>query len=268
MGLEPLKVCTLLCTKDVDLYINTMRFFNYYYGNDYIALVHEDGSLTEKDVYKLKKHVNSLKIIYRKDADERIGEYLNNHPNCNFFRKAEHHTIFRMKLFDPIFLNGQNNILLMDSDILFCKRPTKLIEFVNNKVGTYLLDTWTSYCLPFRDEDNDMVMIKKINAGLIYYPTISHFNLDLVEECLDIMFIAGKDRNLTHPFFEQTCHAYNISKNINLFNQLPHPDYCVVAYHEPLLNHGHTALHVNNNPYAKTHKEVYYMHELNKINNT
>jgi lipopolysaccharide biosynthesis glycosyltransferase len=258
-----LEVHSLVCSRDVELYIKTYILFKNYYKENFIPIIHEDGSFSKNDVKRLNKYIPSLEIVFKRDADLRIKDSLSNYPLCQHFRFSEHHTIFKIKLFDPFLISKSNNILYLDSDILFCKEPIQLKFNIENKIGCYLRDTWSAYCVPFRDEDNDSIIKRNINAGLTYFPTKEHYNLSLIEECLDVLYRNGS-RGATHPFLEQTCIAYLITKQGEKFKQLSHPEYCVPTFNKFLPKHNLTGLHINSSPLVGKYRKEHYDYELLK----
>lgn len=267
--MENLEIHTLLCKKDIEWLIKTIKLFYYHSALDFDLVIHEDGSLDERDALILSRSLPNIdvSIITRKYADLHIYDFLKDYEICKHFRFAEHHTIFRIKLFDMFCFTKSNNIMYVDSDILFCKKPQFLIDCVNNKTAFYLRDMSSAYCVPFRDEDEDTSIYRNINAGLNYYPTQNHYNLSYIEECLDILYANGS-RGSTHSFLEQTCIAYMITK-LNKFGikfvQLPHPEYCVPTFGKFVENHNLTVLHLNSSPIIGAWKDEHYKHELTKL---
>lgn len=265
--MENLEIHTLICKRDVNLWIDTIKLFKHHTGLNFLTVVHEDGSFDDMDRLALASAIHPLKIWNRKDADAAVAPLLINHPHCFHFRFAAHHTIFRIKLFDPFLLSDSGQVIQMDADILFCRRPDALLDCVRRGVGFYFRDTWSAYCVPFRDEDNDKTIRRNINAGMTFFPSKSHFSLDEVEKCLEILYRHGS-RGATHPFLEQNCIAYLISrqleKGIN-FTQLPHPDYCIPTFGEFRPEHGCVALHLNSSPLVGKFRNEHYQHELSKI---
>jgi hypothetical protein len=155
----------------------------------------------------------------------------------------------------------------MDADILFCKKPHVINYSINNKNGFYIKDSWSSYCIPFRDENNDTQIDRFINAGLTYFPTKEHYNLNYVEKCLKILYKHGAE-NITHQFLEQTCIAYMITqlKREGIqFNQLPHPEYCIPTFGKFIQEHNLTVLHLNSSRLVGSFKNEHYEYELNKL---
>lgn len=265
--MDRLEIHTLICKKDIELFISTMKLFFHYSNLDCDVIIHEDGSFMKDDGEYIQAQIQNCTVIYREVADKEIKTFLANHELCDHFRFAEHHTIFKIKLFDQFYFTKSHNILYIDADILFCKTPHQLINLIKHKVGGYLRDMSSAYCVPFRDEDNDESIYRNINAGLNYYPTRNHYNLNYIEDCLKILYDHGS-RGATHPFLEQTCVAYMITqlmRNGIPFTQLDHPEYCVPTFGIFIAEHGLTALHLNSSPIIGKWRTEHYQYELNKL---
>lgn len=261
--MDRLEIHTLICKRDIELFVSTYKLFAYYSKLDFDTIIHEDGSFSTEDVEYIQMVLPDTTVIRKEYADNHIGEFLKNYELCTHFRFAQHHTIFRIKLFDPFYFTKTNNVMYLDADILFCKTPTAIIDHINTQTGFYLRDMSSAYCVPFRDEDGDTRITRRINAGLNYYPTKHHYSLDYIEECLSILYEHGS-RGATHPFLEQNCIAYMITRLGN-FLELPHPEYCVPTFGEFRPEHGLTALHLNSSPIIGKWRKEHYEHELQKI---
>jgi len=265
--MDRLEIHTLICKRDINWFIVTIKLFAYYSKLDFDVVIHEDGSFDKDDCKYLIDTIPNSSIISRVQSEEEIKNFLKDYELCTHFRLAKHHTIFRVKLFDPFYFTKSHNLIYIDSDILFCKEPLALIENIKHKKGAYLKDTWSAYCVPFRDEDNDILCDRFINAGLNYYPTHTHYSLDHIEKCLEILYAHGS-REATHPFLEQNCIAYMITqlrREGTIFNELPHPDYSVPTLGSFISEHGRTALHLNSSPLVGPWKKEHYLYEMDKI---
>lgn len=264
--MERLEIHTLICKRDINWFIATIKLFSYHSKLDFDVIVHEDGSFDQDDIKYLQNSLSNVVVINRRQADEEIKSFLKDYELCTHFRLSEHHTIFRIKLFDQFYYTKSNNLIYMDADILLCNTPLSLIECINNKEGAYLKDTWSAYCVPFRDEDKDTTIYRCINAGFNYYPTKQHYSLHYIEKCLEILYNHGS-KGATHPFLEQNCVAYMITKLIQdgvVFKRLPHPEYCVPNFGSFISSHNLTALHLNSSPLVGKWKREHYLHEMNK----
>jgi lipopolysaccharide biosynthesis glycosyltransferase len=266
--MDRLEVHSLICKRDINLLIATIKLFHYHSKLDFDIVIHEDGSFDNNDVEYLVETLPGCTIIRKEQADEQVKNFLKDYELCTHFRFAEHHTIFRIKLFDPFYFTKTHNIINTDADILFCNTPHVLLEHIKNKEGVYLRDTWSSYCVPFRDEDENTLVDRYINAGFNYYPTKNYYSLEHIEKCLEILYNHGS-RGATHPFLEQSCVAYMITQlkkeNIKI-HELPTPDYCIPTFGDFIPNHKSTLLHLNSSPLVGKWKHEHYEHELNKAN--
>jgi hypothetical protein len=275
--METLEVHTLICKRDVQWWIATVNLFKHYSGLDFRTVVHEDGTLDEEDWVRLTQAITPCKIWRRAEADAVMVDKLKDYPCCSHFRFSAHHTVFKIKLFDPFLLSESHNVIQMDADILFCKTPTALLENISQKIGCYFRDTWSSYCVPFRPEDEreDAIwvhrpvppVIHNINAGMSYVPTTNHYSLPDIERGLEILYDHGS-KGATHPFLEQSGLAFMITKRIEAgiaFRELPHPDYCIPTFGQFIAEHGCTALHLNSSGLVGSYKKDHYNYELAKI---
>jgi hypothetical protein len=266
--MDRLEIHSLICKRDIDWFISTIKLFQYHSKLDFNIIVHEDGSFDNDSIKYISDNIPNINVIRRVQAEEELREFLKDHELCTHFRYSEHHTIFRIKLFDPFYYTTTNNIINTDADILFCDTPNTLLECINNKEGAYLRDSWSSYCVPFRDEDNDNSIDRFINAGFNYYPTKDHFSLDYIEQCLEILYNHGS-KGATHPFLEQNCIAYMITQLRRQgvsFKELPTPEYCIPTFGSFIPEHNCTVLHLNSSPLVGKWKKEHYEYELNKAN--
>lgn len=264
--MDRLEVHTLICKRDIDWFIATIKLFAHHSKLSFDVVVHEDGSFDEDSRKYLLDSVPNTTIVSRAQAEEEIRGFLKDYELCSHFRFAEHHTIFRIKLFDQFYFTKSHNLIYTDADILFCNTPHALIDSINNREGAYLKDTWSAYCVPFRDEDNDTIVDRYINAGFNYYPTKEHYSLDHIEKCLEILYNHGS-RGATHPFLEQNCIAYMITQLRRegvSFKELPNPTYCVPTFGSFVHEHGLTALHLNSSPLVGQWKKEHYLYEMSK----
>ncbi|MEM7226477.1 MAG: hypothetical protein AAF495_26125 [Pseudomonadota bacterium] len=89
--------------------------------------VHDDGSLTSTDVGRLERSLPGVQIVRRADADAAARQVLAGWPNCLAFRQSH---VLSLKLFDPWIVQTTGDIILLDSDVLFFRRPTEVIDWL------------------------------------------------------------------------------------------------------------------------------------------
>jgi hypothetical protein len=89
--------------------------------------IHDDGSLTRKDVQLFEAALPGVQVVQRDEADALARQSLDGLPNCLRFRKSN---ILSLKLFDPWIVQETGDIILLDSDVLFFRRPLELIHWL------------------------------------------------------------------------------------------------------------------------------------------
>lgn len=122
------EVHSLVCSKHVYGYLLAIVSFLKYY-NDVSVVVHDDGTLSEDDKKLILNCVNGARIISKEEADNVVNPLLQNHPECKRYRDE---FVNAKQLFDFAFLSRGKKIIALDSDTLFLKGPTELIDWIKN----------------------------------------------------------------------------------------------------------------------------------------
>ena len=60
--MERLEVHTLICKRDINLFIATIKLFAYHSKLDFNTVIHEDGSFDDSDCTYLNEHSNTKNI--------------------------------------------------------------------------------------------------------------------------------------------------------------------------------------------------------------
>lgn len=97
------------------------------YYDDLSIVVHDDGSLYESDKALIKLHLPGCKIIDRAVADAEF-EKLNN----PFLSKVRSSYTSYLKLFDTTLFSQAERVIILDTDTLFIKEPTAVIDWIKN----------------------------------------------------------------------------------------------------------------------------------------
>lgn len=177
--------------------------FEHHTGRRWKFVIHDDGTVDEAAEAKIRKIFPDVLFVPRAEADERAAEYLSEHPKCREHRAK--HNLF-LKFFDfPAFASGERFIVL-DSDAIFFRRPTEILEWVDSGAETCLYneDTKEKYCIPRAQiqEGIGITMWPRFNSGLVLMPSAA-VNLDWAERLL-VTF----EGTAHHPqFFEQTLYG-------------------------------------------------------------
>lgn len=240
---------TLLCHRDVWFYLLTIKSLFYFSKLSLGVQVIDDGSLTATDKKILSKHIKNISIISGDVATKKITALLKNYRYCSIFRESNHKGIYthNKKLFDPILLAKTENIILIDSDIIFFNPPNQLINWVkkNNPEPIHM-----SYLEKHVDEDRFKYLespdnikwqiismrllaekwpiTKLFNSGIIGLPK-KYFSLAKINTYLKEMHDLGLQ---TTWFVEQFAFAFLFSdlndKLGNRISALNAEKYCVL----------------------------------------
>ena len=131
------------------------------------------------------------------------------HPACLAARRK--HIMF-LKLFDPYFFpSGTDRYILLDSDVLFFRKPIEIMEWAGCKNPKFLFDpdVKDSYSIPASELEEyfQIKMIRHANAGLALIPRAG-VDLNAVEE-----YLKRFEKQSTHDLWlEQTAYALLASK--------------------------------------------------------
>ncbi|MGC3988616.1 MAG: hypothetical protein QM796_02805 [Chthoniobacteraceae bacterium] len=125
-------VHTFTGAKDWRLGAWMLASFTHFTGLNWRIIVHEDGSLPTEAAIELRRLFPRLEIVTRARADEQLRAVLAPYPLCTEFRATNP---LALKLFDmPHFAPGRK-FLLLDSDVLFFRRPQEILDWAASEEG-------------------------------------------------------------------------------------------------------------------------------------
>lgn len=213
---ENFELHILTCKKDFLDSMWSIKSFFHYSGLRPVVVIHDDGSLRNCHIKSFRKHVKNCKIITKKYADIKIKNFLESYPKSLKYRSMG---VFycAIKLFDPLLFSESRNILLLDSDILFFRKPEGLIDMIKNNKPFFLNDSFDSYAFPkkYLNKKFKIDVVNKLNAGLIFFKKKDYLdNLNFVEKYFCVVDENKPCVNLNRH--EQTLHALLSTK----FNSL------------------------------------------------
>jgi len=164
----------------------TIRSLEFHSGFTWAPIFHDDGSLTEGDVAELHAHFPDARVIRREEADAALGETLCDHPHCQSNRLK--HPWF-LKVFDTRHYAESDRYIVMDSDIVFFKRPDFILEWMATHSDTFwfMKDTKEKYSSPRGGIETAMGFLvwERVNSGL------------------DLMVAPGVNYSLAETFLER-----------------------------------------------------------------
>jgi lipopolysaccharide biosynthesis glycosyltransferase len=231
------EVHILTCHRDLLDAIWCLKTFCHFSNTRPAIVIHDDGTLGASDVETLLQHFHGCRIIRRADADAELTEFLSAYPHCLRFRLRP---VFycALKLFDAFHLARADKLLLLDSDLLFFRRPVELLKHIAADRPCFQRDYQDAYSMPRAALETTfgMAIEPMVNAGLMFLQR-RHYsdNLDLIERYLGT---ATSDPARDVNRHEQTLHAMLLSKygakplgdGYQISNQAPITDR-TVAHH-------------------------------------
>lgn len=193
-----------------------LRSLEWHTGCSWAPFIHDDGTFDEDTAAGWKRHFPDCTVIFKSEADEAMSDALKPYPKCRENR-LKHHW-FR-KVFDTRHYAPSDHYIVMDSDILFFRRPRLLLDWMADPGGAFhvMRDASEKYSHPRHVIEGimDVRMMGAVNSGLDLVPK-EQFPLATIERFLDEC--AG---NAVHyEFLEQTIFALMVSMSPD-GNQLP-----------------------------------------------
>lgn len=222
-GKDKFEVHSLTSHKHLYFYLWSIKSFLLSNNLNPSVVVHDDGTLTKEDIKKLNWHLAGVIIVTKKQADRQVLPLLKNHPSCYKYRSEQK---FAKKVFDILLLANSQKIMILDSDVLFFKKPTEIINWAENRVCEmrYNHD-------PFDTERNIHTRLKKDLE--VEYPIGYNSGLQcLSKEILDVDFLEDylsfcyKQENLDWWVIEQRSMALLTYRyNSRMCSSLPRKRY-------------------------------------------
>lgn len=199
-----------ILTSQNDLLMLMWSLKSFYQNADIIGslYIHSDGSLSDKDVLKLKKHFPSAEIIKPENITfKKIKNY-----QAIFSARSGNHPVLLKKLIDPYLVSDKKYCLIIDSDLLWFSRPNELnINEADNK--SLMMSNYGQHCYVYykngKKIDNKLA---DLNSGVVLYKK-DNFNLNKLNEYfvnVDIL-----DERNSH-FIEQAGYAYCLKNPVKL----------------------------------------------------
>ena len=112
----------------------TLRSLEFHSGHSWAPVLHDDGTLTDEDVAGLKKNFPDARVIRRPEADAALAEALAGHPLCRENRLK--HPWF-LKVFDTRNFAPHDRYIVLDSDIVFFRRPEFVLDWMEKRQETF-----------------------------------------------------------------------------------------------------------------------------------
>jgi hypothetical protein len=147
-------------------------------------VIHDDGRLPDEGRAAIGAMVPGAEFIDAKTADGAVAELLTGHPACREYRLV--HPLAR-KIFDVPALTTSRRFIILDSDILFFRRPDVILGWCATETDEcwFNEDVAESLPIPAQEvrEKLGVTVWPRVNSGLCLLDR-SVINLDLCERAL------------------------------------------------------------------------------------
>jgi hypothetical protein len=199
----PVSVHMLVSSQTWDAGMLAAISFENFSGRRWPLFIHEDGSVTEAQRKVIVKTLPGVRFIPRLEAEKVMERHLANHPQCLSHRSSYN---LSLKFFDFPVYAPYDRFVVLDSDVIFFKRPEEILAWADSgrEECWFNEDTKEKYCIPRPriEEELGMKIWQRVNTGICLIPK-STISLELGER-----LIAAFETDAHHPqFFEQTLYA-------------------------------------------------------------
>jgi hypothetical protein len=189
----------------------TLKSFYAASRQKYELCIHDDGSLDEPARSGLSKHFPSARIIDRDAADREVLPTLEDFPRCRSFRESNH---LAPKLFDFRHYLRSDRMLLLDSDVLFFRRPDELLRRIEDpayRQNTVNADVATGYTVDpvAAGAQFGIEVPERFNSGLGVINRAS-LRLEWIEEFLGFPGILGHFWRIEQTLFALLSARYGV----------------------------------------------------------
>ena len=145
----------------------TLRSLEFHSGFSWSPVLHDDGTLTDTDVKEIKRNFPDARVIRRTDADLALDKVLQDYPHCRNNRMK--HPWF-LKVFDTRHFAESDRYIVIDSDIVFFKKPEFILDWMAKRPDTFwfMHDTKEKYSSPRAGIEDAMgfPLWERVNSGL------------------------------------------------------------------------------------------------------
>lgn len=177
-----------------------LRSFEFHTRRRWSPQIHDDGTLTATDEETLSRHFPDSRLVWRSSADEEVPEGLEQFPSCREHRLRHH---WFLKVFDTRHYAPGPRYIILDSDIVFFRRPGAVLDWVDGGLDEMWVmeDDREKYSHPREEIASALgvAMLERANSGLDLVPKAAA-DLGLADRFLATCAASARQ----YAFLEQT----------------------------------------------------------------
>ena len=212
------EVHLLTCERDRTMAFWALKSFFHYLGERPPLVVHDDGSLTQESIRLFDEHFPGCTVVraHQADADSRLRASLQFMPLCELWRfRCDFH--LAKKLFDFACWSTEPFIVGLDSDILFFRKPSEILECMRASTPFMSSDYQEAYefdAALVQRASQEFDLIPRLNSGLFGLRRDA-FDFTVVEKLLEAWVDASPARRFQFwkGWLEQTMLACLFSRS-------------------------------------------------------
>jgi hypothetical protein len=148
------------------------------------VIIHDDGQLPPEARPAIEKIAPGVEWIGAAEADRAVLDALEGHPACRKYRLT--HPLAR-KIFDIPTLTAGNRFIILDSDVLFFRKPEAILRWCEGGAGECWFNEDLKESLPIPPEEAreklGIDVWPRVNSGLCLMERAA-IDLDLCERAL------------------------------------------------------------------------------------
>ena len=210
------EVHSLLGSRHVGMCLWSIKSFLHHARRPFSIVLHDDGSLSLQDIENLQRHLPGVRVIRRADADSLIRPIVSPWEAVQAYRfgnlgttdYSRRMSVFALKLLDFNLLTAASRILVLDTDVLFFRKPSEVLDWIDNNAEAQCMYCYEDYA-PVRNRAGTIVRFERKAAPSCY------FNSGLI--CFDksVLDLGTLDcwlkehGHLTNTLYTFEQHAYN-----------------------------------------------------------
>lgn len=191
--------------------------------------IHNDGTISENDKKIIIDRIGFFKYEFiDKDFSDKFVTNILLKNNLLKTKKLRDDLIFSLKLIDPLVFSEEDDLIIMDSDVIFYQKPTKLLS--SKEKFLYSPDNNDQcYCINIGEfhEKYGSKMISRFNPG-VFKLNKKNINLNQIEELLEMdgFYKNGKPSYFAELTIWACIMSLNNAKSLGSLYQIcpPNPD--------------------------------------------
>lgn len=179
-----LSIHILACQRDFVMLLWSLNSFFTFFSYPYQLFIHNDGTLTNKQIITLKKIFPNVIIVAPTELLNNHSQTLEKYPIIKDFLTVHPEYYLMKKLIDPYFISDKKNILVIDSDLLWFQNPLELLGSLKKNLDNSLM-MWSPLPGPVYFKNNSSLSedLSHYNSGIVLYKK-ENFDLNILSAYL------------------------------------------------------------------------------------